>query len=84
MLYDLYQIIPYVDPSSSLAVTKDGLTHFAVPKTKKLEPLEDGYLLIFDNEVEAQQYINDVLNPEHFFVQAFAGNEELLAKVIHP
>lgn len=84
MLYDLYQIIPHADPSSSLAVTKDGLTHFAVPKTKKLEPLEDGYLLIFDNEAEAQEYVNYALDPTAFFVQGFAGNEEILAMVVHP
>ena len=84
MLYDLYQIIEHNHLSSVLAVASDGIRHFRVAKTDKLKPLEDGYLLIFDNEAEAQQYINDVLNPEHFFVQAFSGNEEFLAKVIHP
>lgn len=84
MLYDLYQIIPYDNPSSSLAVTVDGLAHFTVSKVDKLKPITDGYLLIFDNEVEAQQYIDTVLDPTLFFVQAFSGNEEILAKVIHP
>ena len=84
MLYDLYQIIRYADPSSLLAVTSDGLMHFTVSKAKKLEPLEDGYLLIFDNEAEAQEYVNYALDSTVFFVQEFSGNEEILAKIIHP
>ena len=50
MLYDLYQIIPKIDSTSFMCVSKDGLSHFSITKDRKCEPLTDGYKLIFDNE----------------------------------
>lgn len=84
MLYDLYQIIPKIDSTSFMCVSKDGLSHFSITKDRKCEPLTDGYKLIFDNEEEAQNYINYALDPREFYVQGFAGNEEILAMVVHP
>ena len=84
MLYDLYQIIPKIDSTSFMCVSKDGLSHFAITKDRKCEPLTDGYKLIFDNEDKAQSYINYALDPQEFYVQEFSGNEEILSMVVHP
>lgn len=84
MLYDLYQIVPKIDSTRLMCVSNDGLRHFSITKDCKCEPLTDGYKLIFDNEDEAQSYINYALDPQEFYVQEFSGNEEILAMVIHP